>query len=168
MNAGDGGRRPVRITPLEVRRTSIVTWLWRCRSEIALAATPVCWYLVFGPLIGAAAAWFSYGGVVIAVVGAPVLRRVAVGWARCTYIRHRLYTVLVQTGITTRAGRIPLVFWIKPALDGARATVVLRAGLCAADLSAISAEIAAACGVAQVEVIARQGWPGLVTVEFYY
>jgi hypothetical protein len=65
----------------------------------------------------------------------------------------------------TRAGRLPLILWIRPTRVGERAHILCRAGVCADDFDAYKAEIGAACYAREARVIRNKKWSQLVTLD---
>ena len=65
----------------------------------------------------------------------------------------------------TRSGRLPLVLRITPTEVGERALIWCRAGICAADFEAHSAEIAAACYARQARIEGHRKWAQLVQLD---
>jgi hypothetical protein len=65
----------------------------------------------------------------------------------------------------TRAGRLPLIVWIRPTRVGERAFVLCRAGVCADDFDAYKAEIGSACYAREARVIRNKKWSHVVTID---
>lgn len=62
-------------------------------------------------------------------------------------------------------GRLPAVLWITPSAAGEKALILARAGICAEDFEAFSAEIASACYARDAVVLRHRRWAHLLTVE---
>ena len=66
---------------------------------------------------------------------------------------HRLQRVCYEGRLHTRAGRLPLILWIRPTKVGERAHILCRAGICADDFDACKAEIGAGCYAREARII---------------
>ena len=73
--------------------------------------------------------------------------------------------VCYEGRLHTRAGRLPLILWIRPTKVGERAHVLCRAGICADDFDAYKAEIGAGCYAREARVIRNKKWSHLVTID---
>ena len=65
----------------------------------------------------------------------------------------------------TRAGRLPLILWIRPTKVGERAHILCRAGICADDFDAYKAEIGAGCYAREARIIRNKKWSHFVTID---
>jgi hypothetical protein len=101
----------------------------------------------------------------VIVLAVPVTRRFSTRRFWCVLARHRLQRVCYETRLHTRAGRLPLVLWIRPTKVGERAHVLCRAGTCGDDFAANAPEIAAACYAREARVTASTRWSHLVTID---
>ena len=138
---------------------------WRWRAELALAA------------ILAAALWrlsilitIIWAGIVLAaalgvLAGVPRSRRFITRRFWCVLARHRLHRVCYETRLHTRAGRLPLVLWIRPTKVGVRAFVLCREGVCADDFTDHTGEIAAASVAREARVTRNPRWSHLLTID---
>jgi hypothetical protein len=95
----------------------------------------------------------------------PATRRFTIRRFWCVLSRHRLQRVCYEARLHTRAGRIPLVLWIRPTKVGERAHLLARAGTCAKDFADHGAEIAAACYAREARVTANPRWSHLITID---
>jgi hypothetical protein len=140
-----------------------IAWRWRTELALVLATAAALWRLAL--LTG-----LFWAGIVLAAFAALML---ALPWTRrfitrrfwCVLSRHRVQRVCYETRLHTRAGRIPLVLWIRPTKVGERAHLLLRAGACAKDFSDHGAEIAAACYAREARVTASTRWSHLITID---
>jgi hypothetical protein len=145
------------------RTAAGIAWRWRTELALILATAVALWRLAL--LTG-----LFWAGIILAVSAALLL---ALPWTRrfitrrfwCLLSRHRIQRVCYETRLHTRAGRIPLVLWIRPTKVGERAHLMLRAGTCAKDFSDHGAEIAAACYAREARVSASTKWSHLITVD---
>ena len=83
----------------------------------------------------------------------------------CVLARHRLHRLCYEARLHTRAGRLPLVLWIRPTQVGERAWVLCRAGICAEDFEAHIGELRAACFAREARVTRNRRWSHLVTID---
>ena len=139
--------------------------IWRFRTELAalLAGITSTWELARAVTFGWAAIIVSI--LVLAIVAVPPARRLVTQRAWCIVSRHRIQRVCFETRMHTRSGRLPLVLRITPTQVGERALIWCRAGICAADFEAHSAEIAAACYARQARIEGHKRWAQLVQLD---
>lgn len=138
---------------------------WRWRTELTLIVTMAAglWRLaLLVTIFWAGTILASFVTVVLAV--APT-RRFTVRRFWCVLARHRLQRVCYETRMHTRAGRIPLILWIRPTSAGMRAHVLCRAGICAQDFADNAAKIAAACYSRAAQVTPNRNWSHLLTID---
>ncbi len=139
--------------------------VWRFRTELAILASgsATTWALAYtASLIWALV---ILAGLVLAIFALPRTRRYRVRRAWCVITRHRLQRVFFETRMHTRSGRLSLILWIRPTPVGERAWVWCRAGICAEDLEAHTAEMAAACYAREARVTGSKQWAQLVVVN---
>ena len=138
---------------------------WRWRSELGLLLASTAGFLGCWHLLGLDLAGLVLGGGTLLATVLPWPRRFAVRrfWSLVT--RHRLQQVWWQLRLHNRAGRLPLVLWIRPTPVGERARVMVRAGLCADDFINASPEMAAACAAREVRVTASLRYSLLLTID---
>jgi hypothetical protein len=142
-------------------------WLfcWRWRSEI----TTIFGVLAgFGWLIHAITVTWTI--IALTATGSalglvPHSRRYLTGRFWCLVTRHRLQRVCFEERLHTRAGRLPLVLWIRPTEVGERAWIWCRAGICAEDFDAHTGEISAACYAREARVTKHAKHSQLVTID---
>ena len=138
---------------------------WRWRTEL----------LTLGGLL-AALAWLSgqitvrWAAVVLAaaigiIFAIPISRRFIVRRFWCVLARHRFHRLCWEARLHTRAGRLPVVLWIRPTKVGERLHVWCRAGLSAEDFSQHSDELAAACYAREARATRNTAWSQLVTID---
>ena len=65
----------------------------------------------------------------------------------------------------TRAGRLPLVLWVRPTKVGERLHLLCRAGICAEDFEAHIGELRAACYARDARVTRNTRWSQLVRID---
>ena len=95
----------------------------------------------------------------------PAPRRYLKRHAWCLISRHRLQRVCYEGRLHTRAGRLPLILWIRPTKVGERAHILCRAGICADDFDAYKAEIGAGCYAREARIIRNKKWSHFVTID---
>jgi hypothetical protein len=139
--------------------------LWRWRTELTLITTAAwaCWRLA--ALITLTWSLTVLGVTAAAALAVPHSRRYLARHAWCLASRHRLQRVCYEARLHTRAGRLPLICWIRPTKVGERAWILCRAGICAEDFDDCKAEIAAACYAREARVIRNKKWSQLVTLD---
>ncbi len=138
---------------------------WRWRTELALLTATVAGYARLAAAITALWAGITLAALITAALVVPHSRRFLKRRGWCLIVRHRLQRVCYETRMHTRAGRLPLILWIRPTKVGERAFVLCRAGICADDFDAYTAEIASACYAREARVIRNKKWSQLVTVD---
>jgi hypothetical protein len=138
---------------------------WRWRTELALLVVIVAGYVRLAVAITALWAGVTLAALITAALVVPHSRRFLKRRGWCLITRHRLQRVCYETRMHTRAGRLPLIVWIRPTRVGERAFVLCRAGICIEDFEAYTAEIASACYAREARVIRNRKWSQLVTVD---
>jgi hypothetical protein len=138
---------------------------WRWRTELALLTATVAGYVRLAAAITALWAGITLAALITAALLIPHSRRFLKRRGWCLIVRHRLQRVCYETRMHTRAGRLPLIVWIRPTRVGERAIVLCRAGICADDFDAYKAEIGSACYAREARVIRNKKWSQLVTVD---
>jgi hypothetical protein len=138
---------------------------WRWRTELALLVVIVAGYFRLAVAITALWAGVTLAALITAALLVPHSRRFLKRRGWCLITRHRLQRVCYETRMHTRAGRLPLIVWIRPTRVGERAFVLCRAGICIEDFEAYTAEIASACYAREARVIRNRKWSQLVTVD---
>jgi hypothetical protein len=138
---------------------------WRWRTELTLTAAALAGYLRLAFTITALWAAVTFAGTLAAALAVPHSRRFLKRRAWCVISRHRLQRVFYETRMHTRAGRLPLILWIRPTRVGERAYILCRAGICADDFDAYRAEIGAACYARESRVIRNKKWSHFVTLD---
>ncbi len=106
-----------------------------------------------------------FAALITAALTIPHSRRFCKRRAWCLISRHRLQRVCYEGRLHTRAGRLPLILWIRPTKVGERAHVLCRAGICADDFDAYKAEIGAGCYAREARVIRNKKWSHFVTID---
>jgi hypothetical protein len=138
---------------------------WRWRTELAILTVTVAGYVRLAAAITALWAGITLAALITAALVVPHSRRFLKRRAWCLITRHRLQRVCYETRMHTRAGRLPLILWIRPTRVGERAFLLCRAGICIEDFEACTAEIASACYAREARVIRNRKWSQLVTVD---
>jgi len=138
---------------------------WRWRTELTLIIGTAIAYLRLAHLLSVTWAAILLTAPVALALAVPRSRRFLTARAWCVIIRHRLQRACFESRLHTRAGRLPLIVWIRPTKVGARAYLVCRAGTCADDFDLHKAEIAAACFAREVRIIRNRRWSQLVTLD---
>jgi hypothetical protein len=145
------------------RSTAGVAWRWRTELTILALTLAALWRLTL--LITVIWAVVVLGAMVLVLMAVPTTRRYTIRRFWCVLTRHRLQRVCYETRLHTRAGRLPLVLWIRPTKVGIRAFVLCRAGICAEDFNDNAAEIAAACYARDTRVTPNPKWSHLLTLD---
>jgi len=138
---------------------------WRWRTELTLTTVAIAGYVRLAAIITTTWAAITLAGLLAVVLAVPPSRRFLTRRAWCVISRHRLQRVFYETRMHTRAGRLPLILWIRPTKVGERAWILCRAGVCADDFDAYHAEIGAACYAREARVIRNKKWSHFVTVD---
>jgi hypothetical protein len=138
---------------------------WRWRTELTLTAATLAGFFRLAAAITAIWAAITLAGTLAAALAVPHSRRFLKRRAWCVISRHRLQRVCYETRLHTRAGRLPLILWIRPTRVGERAWLLCRAGICADDFDAYRAEIGAACYARESRVIRSKKWSHFVTLD---
>lgn len=140
-----------------------IAWRWRTELALLTATAAVLWRLALSiTLFWAAGVLAAF---VVLVLTLPWTRRFTVRRFWCVLARHRLQRVCYETRMHTRAGRIPLILWIRPTSAGIRAHVLCRAGICSQDFADNAAKIAAACYSRAAQVTPNRNWSHLLTID---
>jgi hypothetical protein len=140
-----------------------IAWRWRIELAIFTTALGVFWRLTL--LITALWAGIVLAAVITTALTVPHSRRFITRRTWCVISRHRLQRVFYETRMHTRAGRLPLILWIRPTRVGERAWILCRAGVCADDFDAYKAEIGSACYAREARVIRHPKHSNLVTLD---
>ena len=109
-----------------------IAWRWRTELAILAILTAVMLAAVHPHHhhLGRPSSWPRSLGVVLAV---PHSRRFITRRFWCVLARHRLQRLCYEARLHTRAGRLPLILWIRPTQVGERTWVLCRAGISAED-----------------------------------
>jgi hypothetical protein len=138
---------------------------WRWRIELAILTTTLAAFWRLAVLITVTWSAIILAGLLAIVLAVPHSRRFINRRAWCVISRHRLQRVFYETRMHTRAGRLPLILWIRPTRVGERAWIVCRAGVCADDFDAYKAEIGSACYGREARVIRHKKHSNVVTLD---
>jgi hypothetical protein len=145
------------------RSAAGVAWRWRAELTLLAATLAALWRLSL--LITFIWAALALAGFVLVVLAVPHSRRFITRRFWCVLARHRLQRVCYETRLHSRAGRLPVVLWIRPTKVGERAFVLCRAGICADDFTDHTGEIAAASFAREARVTRNPRWSHLVTID---
>jgi hypothetical protein len=140
-----------------------IAWRWRAELAIAALLTAVLWRLSL--LIT-----LTWAGIVLAAAlgvaaGVPHSRRFITRRFWCILARHRLHRLCYEARLHTRAGRLPLILWIRPTQVGERAWVLCRAGISAEDFADHTDQLRAACYARDARATRHRRWSHLVTID---
>jgi hypothetical protein len=138
---------------------------WRWRTELVLLFATVAGYVRLAAAITWLWALITVAALITAALTVPYSRRYTIAHYWCLVSRHRLQRVCYETRMHTRAGRLPLIIWIRPTRVGERALILCRAGVCADDFDAYKAEIGSACFAREARVIRNKKWSHVVTID---
>jgi hypothetical protein len=139
--------------------------LWRWRTELILTAALAAGTWRLAHAITLTWALVVLGGLALALAVIPHTRRFITARAWCVLARHRLQKLCWEARLHTRAGRLPLILWIRPTKVGERAHVLCRAGICMEDFEARIDQIRAACFARDARVTRNTRWSQLVTID---
>jgi hypothetical protein len=134
---------------------------WRWRTELAILALTGAGLWKLAHLITYTWAAVTLGLILLSVGVLPWTRRRF--W--CVLARHRIHKLCWETRLHTRAGRLPLVLWVRPTKVGERLHLLCRAGICAEDFDAHIGELRAACFAREARVTRNRRWSQLVTID---
>ena len=95
----------------------------------------------------------------------PHSRRFITRRCWCVLSRHRLHRLCWEARLHTRAGRLPLIVWIRPTHVGERAFIWCRAGISAEDFAGHTDTLRAACYARDARVTRNRRWSHLVTID---
>jgi hypothetical protein len=152
----------------EVRRPGPFELGWRWRWEFAIVAglTGLAAFIAStAGLIGLAVAAGAGLAAGTALLCLPPARQWVIALAWCLITPHRVLAGCANAWVQTRSGKLPVILATTPAPYGQRVQIWLRAGITAADLTAASDVLAAACWAAEVRVVRSTRHAHLVTLE---
>jgi hypothetical protein len=152
----------------QARRPGPVELGWRWRWELVIVAglTGLAGFIASSAgLIGLAAAAGAGLAAGTALLCLPPARHWVIALAWCLITPHRVLAGCANAWVQTRSGKLPIIVATTPAAYGERVRIWLRAGITAADLSAASDVLAAACWAAAVRVVPATRHAHLVTLE---
>jgi hypothetical protein len=152
----------------EVRRPGPFELGWRWRWEFAIVtglAMLAAFIVSIAGLLGLAVAAGAGLAAGTALLCLPPARQWVIALAWCLITPHRVLAGCANAWVQTRSGKLPVILATTPAAYGERVRIWLRAGITAADLSAASDVLAAACWAAAVRVVPGTRHAHLVTLE---
>ncbi len=139
---------------------------WRWRTELTtltlITAALLRLHYTFGDWIRPAVLVVA---VVLVLAVVPASRRFLVRRFWCVLVRHRIHRLCWEARLHTRAGRLPLVAWVRPTKVGERAWLVCRAGVCAEDFEDNVGELRAACFARDARITRNHRWSQLVRID---
>jgi hypothetical protein len=140
-----------------------IAWRWRAELLILSVLAAALWRLdTWTTLIWAIILLAALVGLLGAV---PHSRRFITRRFWCILARHRLHRLCYEARLHTRAGRLPLILWIRPTQVGERAWVLCRAGISAEDFADHTEELRAACYARDARATRNRRWSHLVTID---
>ena len=140
-----------------------IAWRWRAELIIITVLAAAWWRLdTWTTLIWSIVVLAVVVGVVL---GVPHSRRFITRRAWCVLTRHRLHRLCYEARLHTRAGRLPLILWIRPTQVGERAWVLCRAGISAEDFQERTDQLRAACYARDARATRHRRWSHLVTID---
>jgi hypothetical protein len=140
-----------------------IAWRWRAELAIAAILAAALWRLSI--LITITRAGLVLAAALGLVLAVPHSRRFITRRFWCVLARHRIHRLCFEARLHTRAGRLPLILWIRPTQVGERAWILCRAGICAEDFDAHTGELRAACYARDARVTRNRRWSHLVTID---
>jgi hypothetical protein len=160
------GTSPYQLEELFVkfhRTPAGIAWRWRTELAILAVLTAAWWRLSIVITL-------TWAGIVMAAAlgvagGVPHSRRFITRRFWCVLARHRIHRLCYEARLHTRAGRLPLVLWIRPTQVGERAWVLCRAGISAEDFQDHIDQLRAACYARDARVTRNRRWSHLVTID---
>lgn len=163
--------RPVEVVNKRLSRS----WL------VQLLLLPIRWTVEIVLLVGALIAYWKLTGwpislppwaaicVIVAPIAVllliPVIRRPFAAWAWCTITRHRMRSFMVENGVYTRNGRLPLQLLTYPTKVGECTWLLMISGLCVDDIADRKVALASTCWAEDARIDARRSNKALVRVE---
>jgi hypothetical protein len=155
-----GGMDWRRILPPPRRRPGLLAVLVRWRVEmLTAAAVGALWYYAGGLVVG-----LVFAVAAMSAVTVRVLRPHAVGLWQLLAVPHRVRAAFVEAGVANREGRLPWVFWARPAGDAVKVAVGVRSGITVKDLHDAIPVIVGACGAEEVGITPKPGRPDRAAV----
>lgn len=150
---------------VDLTRSRLGAW-WRWRTELTLALAALGSFLVGWRQLGS---WLwpllILAGLVLVLVVVPQARRFLAGRLWALFARHRLQRSFWELRLHTRAGRLPLILWMCATPVGARAWVLLRAGMTFDDFEDSAPAFAVACSARDCRVTASLRWSSLLSID---
>ena len=140
-----------------------IAWRWRAELAIIAVLTAAWWRLDTWTTL-------TWSVILLAVpaglvLGVPHSRRFITRRAWCVLTRHRLHRLCYEARLHTRAGRLPLILWIRPTQVGERAWVLCRAGISAEDFADRTEQLRGACYARDARATRHRRWSHLVTID---
>lgn len=139
-----------RLLPPPRRRPGPLAIAVRWRRELLVAG--VLGYTVWG--LGPSVAVLLAAVVVAAFLTLPPLRGIGRRELQAVVVPHRARTGLLQAGVASRTGKLPWIVTSRGRGDAVVLSVWLPAGVTVDDVDASREVVAAACGAAEVHIVA--------------
>ncbi len=170
MSKTSGSRRnqasPYQLEELFVKFNRTPAGLaWRWRAELALLSVLAAAFWRLDTWTSSAWAGVILGGLAAALAAVPHSRRFITRRFWCVLARHRLQRLCYEARLHTRAGRIPLIIWIRPTRVGERAWLLCRAGTSAEDFEDRTGELRAACYARDARITRNRRWSHMITID---
>ena len=137
----------------------------RWGNLVALFVGAVCLGVWLVLTLGATAAGLWFASLMALTGWVSPVRRLIQRTAWCQVTRSRLYSVMIESRIHSRTGRLPIVLRVKPTKVGERASIWCVAGVSLEDFESRTRTIGAACYARDARVSAHKRWSHLITVE---
>jgi hypothetical protein len=140
-----------------------IAWRWRAELIIITVLAAAWWRLDTWTTL-------TWAIILLAVLTVPLgtvphSRRFITRRFWCILARHRLHRLCYEARLHTRAGRLPLILWIRPTQVGERAWVLCRAGISAEDFADHTDQLRAACYARDARATRHRRWSHLVTID---
>ena len=140
-----------------------IAWRWRAELAILAVLAAALWRLSL--LITLTWAGVVLAAALVLLAGVPHSRRFTTRRLWCILARHRIHRLCYEARLHTRAGRLPLILWIRPTHVGERAWVLCRAGISAEDFQDHTEQLRAACYARDARATRHRRWSHLVTID---
>ena len=149
---------------VKVHRSAAGT-AWRWRTELIILSgllAALAWLTSQITIDWAAIVLAAAIGILFAI---PVTRRFIVRRFWCVLARHRFQRLCWEARLHTRAGRLPVVLWVRPTKVGERLVIWCRAGVASKDYEQHTDELAAACYAREARITRNPRWSQIVTID---
>ena len=141
-----------------------IAWRWRTELTI-LGGLAAAFFWLWSQLHTPLPSGLILAGVLGLVFGLPWTRRFTIARFWCVLARHRFQRLCWEARLHTRAGRLPVVLWVRPTRVGERLFIWCRAGISAEDFTKHTGELRAACYARDARVTRNLRWSQFVTID---